>query len=103
MKPPQIVENYQDVKDKAGKLVPAPGFFSSMRFQFQGEWVSINRHWPPKYEGKLGDFPTFPLFSPSMREIVSDSLVDLSLLIVWNGLLMLGAYVAFLRYDVRPE
>jgi hypothetical protein len=93
----------QYVRAKVGKVVPLPRFFGGMRFQFEGETIIVARPHPSNYEGELTDFPAFPRVSPSLGEMMSDALVEVSSLILWNVLVILGGYVAFIRYDVRPE
>jgi len=104
----EAAERFQEVYDryveaKVGKLVPYCRYFRRMSFQFGGRWVRVDHPMPPKYVGSLSDFPAFEQKSPSLREVVSDSLLDISLIFVWNVLMVLSAYAAFVRYDVRPE
>ena len=47
------------------------------------------------------ELPVFEFQRPSAAETVSGSLLDLGLLIGFNVLFFAGAFVAFLRYDVR--
>jgi len=50
------------------------------------------------------DFNTIPRFQekdPSLSETIPDSIIDLGMLMLYNILLFMAAYVAFLRSDVR--
>ena len=47
------------------------------------------------------ELPVFEFQRPSAAETVGGSLLDLGLLIGFNVLFFAGAFVAFLRYDVR--
>ncbi|MBN2414250.1 ABC transporter permease subunit [bacterium] len=63
-----------------------------------------------KLTGSTSDFSTFPENNPapqfqqagrSLDSVIRDSSLDLLLLCLFNVLLFAGAFVAFLRYDVR--
>ncbi|MBN1163595.1 MAG: ABC transporter permease subunit [Candidatus Krumholzibacteriota bacterium] len=53
---------------------------------------------------KTIDIVDMPLFQPPLRsgrEVLSDTLTDLALLVLYAAAVLGGAFVAFLRYDVR--
>ena len=47
------------------------------------------------------ELPAFDYKEPAARELVSRSLLDVGLLVLFNITFFVGAFVAFLRYDVR--
>jgi hypothetical protein len=49
----------------------------------------------------VSDLPLFLYSEPSVTEIVNEDLPYLLLLILYNLVFFMGAYISFLRYDVR--
>lgn len=47
------------------------------------------------------DIPAYRQHEESLAESLRDAIVDLSILLFYNVLFFISAYVAFLRYDVR--
>jgi hypothetical protein len=49
----------------------------------------------------VSDLPIFPYNEPNVAEIINDDMPYLLLLLVYNLMFFMGAYISFLRYDVR--
>ena len=47
------------------------------------------------------EMPAFAYSAPVLREVLPSAFIDLGLLALFNALFFIGAFVAFLRYDVR--
>ena len=47
------------------------------------------------------ELPEFQYRQPPLRQVVKASILDLGILAVFNLIFFVGAFVAFLRYDVR--
>ena len=54
-----------------------------------------------QYRWDVSDLPTFTYRDPKSREDLQTALFDIGLLAVWGLVLFAGAYIAFLRYDLR--
>ena len=66
-----------------------------------GKSVSVVPPDPEGYQGDMSDFPWFVDTPPSLMESLKSALFDLAGLLVWNIVLTLLAFGAFLRADVR--
>jgi ABC-type transport system involved in multi-copper enzyme maturation permease subunit len=89
------------VKGKTGKLVIPERFSRGWYVNFQGKFILIKAPEPENYTGDTSDFPKFVPAKPSLARILHDSLPDFSMLIIWNLVLAMGAFLAFNRADVR--
>jgi hypothetical protein len=73
--------------------------------RYQGDLLAFAREESPRYkEGLKMRFETIPKFQerlPSIGEGLSDALMDLLILALFNAVFFMGAVVSFLRYDVR--
>jgi len=70
-------------------------------FQFPSEWVAENWH---AISGKPVDYDGVPKFQErdfTLRESLRWAIWDIGLLILFNLLFFMAAFVSFLRYDVR--
>ena len=47
------------------------------------------------------ELPAFQYLQPPLKEVIRSSVLDLGILAVFNVVFFAGAFVAFLRYDVR--
>jgi ABC-type transport system involved in multi-copper enzyme maturation permease subunit len=62
-----------------------------------------SRQWFASDKGKA-DFTRMPVFqqrSEEVQESVKRALPDILILFIWNVIFFMGAYLSFLRYDVR--
>ncbi|MBT4484614.1 MAG: ABC transporter permease subunit [Candidatus Latescibacteria bacterium] len=71
---------------------------------FEGEMIQISTlifadDEQPEFD--TTNFPVFQQTEPSLVHAINDALVDLSGLLLWNIVLALGAFIAFLYADVR--
>ena len=83
-------ESYaQFIREKTGT---AGGFMFTMRGGQQEEE-------PPPIDPY--ELPVFEYQEPTANTLINDSLVDIALLALFNIVFFIGAFVAFLRYDVR--
>jgi ABC-type transport system involved in multi-copper enzyme maturation permease subunit len=75
------------------------------RDQFEASLSEVRR--PSESRRESGDqidptrLPEFALERPTTELVLKDSLLDIALLFVYNTLFFLGAFVRFLRYDVK--
>jgi hypothetical protein len=62
-----------------------------------------SRQWFASDKGKadFADMPVFQQRSEEVRESVKRALPDILILFIWNVIFFMGAYLSFLRYDVR--
>jgi ABC-type transport system involved in multi-copper enzyme maturation permease subunit len=66
--------------------------------------ILSNEEWTRPFSQKEVDFGNLPGFSEKeipLVDAVRSGILDLALLILFNFVFFIGAYVAFLRYDVR--
>ena len=47
------------------------------------------------------ELPVFEYQEPSSSTLINEALLDVGLLLLFNVFFFVGAFVAFLRYDVR--
>ena len=73
----------------------------SKMFNIGGEMIIVSGPEPIEYKGNVSDFPWFVDTPPSLMESLKSALFDLAGLLVWNIVLALLAFGAFLRADVR--
>ena len=90
------------VKEKVGKLVPWMGSHLSFGGNImKGKFVFIKPPSSPEYKGDMSDFPYFVEKGPTLLESLKSALFDLAGLLVWNIVLAILAFGAFLKADVR--
>jgi ABC-type transport system involved in multi-copper enzyme maturation permease subunit len=100
------VRNFANVYDdyilkKVGKLVGTSSWSFSTAFQINGKPVHIESPRPEEYQGDKSDFPQFTETHPSLGQDLKNAFFDLAGLILWNIVLAVLAFSAFLRADVR--
>ncbi|MCJ7579874.1 MAG: ABC transporter permease [Candidatus Aminicenantes bacterium] len=100
------IRNYANVYDdyilkKVGKLVGTSSWSFSTTFQIDGKPVHISSPQPEIYDGDKSDFPQFTETPSSLGDDLIIAFPDLAGLILWNIVLAVLAFVAFLRADVR--
>ena len=100
------IRNYANVYDayiikKVGKLVGTSSWSFSTTFQINGKPVHIRSPQPEIYDGDKSDFPQFTETHPSLGDDLKIAFLDLAGLILWNIVLAVLAFVAFLRADIR--
>jgi len=100
------VKNFSSVYDdyilgKVGKLVGTSNWSFSTYFMIGDKAVNISSPRPEEYEGDKSDFPTFTETRPSLGYGLKKALTDLVGLMIWNIILAVFAFAAFLRADVR--
>ena len=100
------IRNYADVYDdyiinKVGKLVGTSNWSFSTTFKINGKPVHISSPQPEEFQGDKSDFPQFFETHPSLGDDLKIAFPDLAGLILWNIVLAVLAFVAFLRADVR--
>lgn len=100
------VRNFSTVYDdyilkKVGKLVGTSNWSFSTYFEINGKPVHIGSPQPEEYQGDKSDFPQFNETRPSLGYGLKKAFFDLSGLLLWNIVLSVFAFAAFLRADVR--
>ena len=89
------------VSGKVGKLVGVKKYHRGWNVRFKGKFLSIDSPEPEQYQGDMSDFPVFRESESTFSRTLRDVMLDVSGLFLWNVVLCLGAFVAFLRADVR--
>lgn len=91
----------QYIGEKIGEIVGDSEYGGRWIFTLGDKQIEVNTPKPKEYEGDKSDFPRFIENKPSLRQIFSDSAVDIIGLLLWNLVLAIGAFLAFNRADVR--
>jgi len=86
---------------KLGKVVQTANFKFSTEIKFNGKAIDLNSPQPQEYRGDKSDFPVFSERRPSLEAGLKSALGDLAGLILWNIVLAVMAFAAFIRADVR--
>ena len=95
----EIYDDY--IRQKVGKVVGTSFWSFSTNVLINGKSVFIQSPQPEEYEGDKSDFPYFVESKPSIARSLRDALFDLAGLLLWNLVLAVLAFSAFLRCDVR--
>ena len=98
--------NYANIYDdyileKVGKLVATSMWSFSTDIIINGKSVYISSPHPEEYQGDKSDFPQFVESRASLADSLGNALFDIAVLILWNIILAVLAFSAFLRSDVR--
>lgn len=98
--------NYSVIYDdyilkKVGKVVGTSPWSFSTRIQLNGKPIYIGSPHPEEYTGDKSDFPRFEESQPTIFRSLRNALFDLAGLILWNLVLAVLAFAAFIRCDVR--
>jgi ABC-type transport system involved in multi-copper enzyme maturation permease subunit len=94
-----IYDNY--ILKKVGKVVATSPWSFSTNIELDGKSIYIGSPHPEEYQGDKSDFPRFEESQPSIMRSLRNALLDLSGLILWNLVLAVLAFGAFIRSDVR--
>lgn len=98
--------NYSAIYDeyilkKVGKVVGTSPWSFSTNIMLDGKSIYIGSPQPEEYTGDKSDFPRFEQAEPSIMRSLKNALLDLAGLILWNLVLAVLAFAAFIRSDVR--
>ena len=90
------------LKNKFGEL-PTNFNFVGRNFSvdYKGEKVRVRSPRSPKRDFDISDIPVFQESKMSLSRMLHDARLDLSVLLLWNIVLAMGAFLAFNRADVR--
>ena len=99
-------KNYSAVYDdyilkKVGKVVGTSPWSFSTNIMLDGKSIYIGSPHPEEYSGDKSDFPRFEESKPSIVLSLKNALLDLAGLILWNLVLAVLAFAAFIRCDIR--
>jgi len=86
---------------EVGKLVGTSIWSFATYFMINGKSIFISSPMPEEYRGDKSDFPRFVESQPSIADSLRGALLDLVGLILWNLVLAILAFIAFIRCDVR--
>jgi ABC-type transport system involved in multi-copper enzyme maturation permease subunit len=86
---------------KLGKVVPTSGSTFSSYITFNGKKIMLHSPEPQEYQGDKSDFPKFEERRASLGAGLKSALGDLAGLLIWNIVLAVLAFSAFIRMDVR--
>ncbi len=89
------------ILEKVGKVVGTASWSFSTTFIVNGKKVPINSPRPEEYRGDKSDFPHFVENQPSLALSLRDALFDIAVLMLWNIVLAVLAFSAFIFADVR--
>ncbi len=98
--------NYSSIYDdyilkKVGRVVGTSPWSFSTNIELNGKSIYIGSPQPEEYNGDKSDFPKFEESKPSIVRSLKNALLDLAGLILWNLVLAVLAFVAFIRCDIR--
>lgn len=98
--------NYSAIYDdyilkKVGKVVGTSPWSFSTNIMLDGKSIYIGSPHPEEYTGEKSDFPRFEERKPSIGRSLKNALLDLAGLILWNLVLAVLAFAAFIRCDIR--
>lgn len=94
-----VYDNY--ILKKIGKVVATSPWSFSTNIELNGKPIYIGSPFPEEYQGDKSDFPRFEKSHLSIIRSLRNALLDLSGLILWNLMLAVLAFAAFIRGDVR--
>jgi len=89
------------VLKKTGKLVGRSKWSFSTGVKLGEKVVEVRSPEPVRYEGDMSDFPRFVERPVRLGDGVKSAGSDIAGLLLWNIVLAVGAFAAFLRSDVR--
>jgi hypothetical protein len=89
------------IVSKVGKLVGVSDFSFGGSLELGGKSIGIQSPVPPEYQGDKSDFPVFTEGTQRVMSGFNHALPDVVGLILWNLALMLAAFGAILKTDVR--
>ena len=92
-------DNY--ILKKVGKVVATSPWSFSTNIELDGTSIYIGSPHPEEYQGDKSDFPRFEESQPAIFRSLRNALFDLAGLILWNLVLAVLAFAAFVRCDVR--
>ena len=95
----RIFEGY--VRDKIGKVVPnAKWNFMTNRY-IDGKNFLVSSPQPEEYKGDMSDFPYFSERPWSVLDSLRISLINLTILFLWNILFFVAAHYIFVKQSLR--
>lgn len=95
------------VCDLSGTGVQEQEHFRSLLKRYAAQWVtySYSKFDPAIFQGEkqldTSDHPRFVYESLNFSERINETFTDLLILVVWNLIFFMGAYLSFMRYDVK--
>jgi ABC-type transport system involved in multi-copper enzyme maturation permease subunit len=95
------------VCDLSGTGVQEKEHFRDLLKRFNSQWVdySYSKFDPEIFDGDkeldLSDHPIFTYESLTFNDRIQETFIDLLILVVWNLIFFMGAYLSFMRYDVK--
>jgi ABC-type transport system involved in multi-copper enzyme maturation permease subunit len=93
---------YDDyILKKVGKVVGTSPWSFSTNIELNGKSIYIGSPYSEEYQGDKSDFPRFEESQVSIMKSLRNALLDLAGLILWNLILALLAFAAFIRCDIR--
>lgn len=95
----KIYDDY--IQSKLGKVVGTSNWSFGTGMMFKGEYVDISSPSPEEYNGDKSDFPRFVESESSITLTLRDAFLDIAGLLLWNLILAVLAFIAFIRCDVR--
>ncbi|MCE5251682.1 ABC transporter permease subunit [bacterium] len=94
-----LYDNY--IRKKIGKLVSTSQWSFMTDINVDGKNILVQSPRPEEYQGDNSDFPMFRESRPDIVRSLRDALMDMAGILLWNIVLAMGAFTAFLRADVR--
>ena len=95
------------VCDLSGTGVQEKQHFRDQLRRFSGQWVdySYGKFDPEIFQGDkeldTSDHPVFSYETLTFNDRMRETFVDILILVVWNLVFFMGAYLSFMRYDVK--
>jgi ABC-type transport system involved in multi-copper enzyme maturation permease subunit len=100
------VQTYSTVFDAyvlkmVGEVIGTSPFFFTVYVSLNGKQIQIQSPFPQEFQGDKSDFPNFPESKLGLLDSLSSGLWNIAALLIWNIILAVFAFSAFVRADVR--
>ena len=95
----RVFEDY--VRDKVGKVVPISQWNFSASRSVGGQTFEISSPRPEAYRGDMSDFPYFSERPWSVLDSLRISLINLTIIFLWNALFFVAAHYIFVKRSLR--
>lgn len=96
----KIYDRY--ILNKIGKIVPNSGISIGFRAKSKkGKYLDIEPLMPEEYAGNKSDFPWYSDTLPSNKESLRHIANNMVLIIIWNIILVMMAFMAINKADIR--
>jgi ABC-type transport system involved in multi-copper enzyme maturation permease subunit len=95
------------VCDLSGTGVQEQNYFRDLLKRYAGQWsdYAYSKFDAAIYQGEakleIGEYPQFKYEPMTFRDRISETAISIAIMAIWNLVFLMGAYLSFLRYDVK--